>query len=61
MNGPDTYEPTLHPHDASDIKDYYEKQQMIKERPHEAGHLIPSHIKNKNTKQTPVKPTEDLN
>jgi hypothetical protein len=51
----------LHPKDAADIKDYYEKQQIIKERPHDAGHLIPSHIKNKNTKATPVKAMEDLN
>jgi hypothetical protein len=34
---------------------------MIRDRPNEAGHLIPSHIKNKNTKAAPIKPTEDLN
>lgn len=54
VNGPDSYEPNLHPHDPSDIKDFYEKQQIIKERPQEAGHLIPSHIKNKNTKIMPL-------
>jgi len=63
VNGPDSYEPALHPLNPDDIKDYYEKQQLIKDKPHEAGHLIPSHIKNKQTQKsnTPAKTAEDLN